>query len=270
MAPNKPKNPDKEPSFFRTIFQCGEELVSFLQKENNSYAIFILDRLNRDYRIFGDVESNKHHIQPKHAKGSDERWNLVSLSLEEHMQAHQLLFDCYNNHYDYCVVCLFFGKTKEAQKAVRKQNQINMKNNNRGFYNSALQRELARRPKPRLPYARKDVILVAIENGFIIEHVQTDKCLIVRPGKFPSLTAVLERLVRHPLMPLEEAKKWNALKKKQKSYLNSALTRTLMGHIDKRGKSVFTFKGWRVRGIFLSLAVGEDPLLGGGLSAEIL
>ena len=42
-----------------------------------------------------------HHIVPKHAGGTDDQSNLVRLTVEEHAEAHKLLFEEYGKKEDY-------------------------------------------------------------------------------------------------------------------------------------------------------------------------
>ena len=44
---------------------------------------------------------HRHHIIPKHAGGTDEEENLVLLTIEEHAEAHRLLFEEYGRPEDY-------------------------------------------------------------------------------------------------------------------------------------------------------------------------
>lgn len=44
---------------------------------------------------------HKHHIVPRHAGGSDDSSNLIELTVEEHAEAHKLLFEQYGNQKDY-------------------------------------------------------------------------------------------------------------------------------------------------------------------------
>lgn len=43
---------------------------------------------------------HKHHIIPRHAGGSDDPSNIVLLTIEEHAEAHRLLFEKYNRWQD--------------------------------------------------------------------------------------------------------------------------------------------------------------------------
>lgn len=43
---------------------------------------------------------HKHHIIPKHMGGTDEPSNLVELTIEEHAEAHRVLYEKYGKHQD--------------------------------------------------------------------------------------------------------------------------------------------------------------------------
>jgi hypothetical protein len=44
--------------------------------------------------------THTHHIIPKHAGGTDDPDNLIELTVEEHAEAHRLLYEQYGNEYD--------------------------------------------------------------------------------------------------------------------------------------------------------------------------
>lgn len=44
---------------------------------------------------------HKHHIIPKHMDGSDDPENLIELSIEEHAEAHRILYEKYGKVEDY-------------------------------------------------------------------------------------------------------------------------------------------------------------------------
>ena len=43
---------------------------------------------------------HKHHIIPKHMGGSDDPSNIVKLTIEEHAEAHRILYEQFGNEYD--------------------------------------------------------------------------------------------------------------------------------------------------------------------------
>lgn len=47
------------------------------------------------------MDKHKHHITPKHAGGTDDPTNIVELTVEEHADAHRVLFEMYGRWQDY-------------------------------------------------------------------------------------------------------------------------------------------------------------------------
>lgn len=236
--------------FFTTEFQSEQELVSFLEKENNTYSKFILERYDRHKRKPEGYQV--HHIKPKHADGTDDAFNLIWLSLEEHAQAHLLLFECYGSHFDQGAFCMMKGKRQEAQAALRKQIHQNMKEQGKGFWDYELQRELGKRPKNRKPYSRNDYVKAALERGFILQFALTNECVYFSPSECGNLREVLEVWLKRPSM-IHRYDSWQTAEKKQKHTLYTALTRCLTGHRDKKtNKAVYSVAGWRILGIVLS------------------
>lgn len=58
---------------------------------------------------------HKHHIIPRHMGGGDELSNLVELTVEEHADAHRLLYEQYNKKEDKIAWLMLSGKTTEAE-----------------------------------------------------------------------------------------------------------------------------------------------------------
>lgn len=46
--------------------------------------------------------THTHHILPKHAGGSNSKNNLIELSIDEHAEAHKILWETYGKWQDYC------------------------------------------------------------------------------------------------------------------------------------------------------------------------
>ena len=46
------------------------------------------------------IYKHKHHIIPRHMGGSNDPSNLVELTVEEHAEAHRVLYETYGSEYD--------------------------------------------------------------------------------------------------------------------------------------------------------------------------
>lgn len=57
------------------------------------YRNFILECKNKDYD--NSEVLHKHHIIPRHVFVNNSGWNLVNLTVEDHVKAHLLLSDCF-------------------------------------------------------------------------------------------------------------------------------------------------------------------------------
>lgn len=69
------------------------------------------------------VKKHRHHIKPKHAGGSDDEDNLVDLTVEEHAEAHRLLWEKYGSKWDYIAWKTLSGRmtNEEARIAAAKE-----------------------------------------------------------------------------------------------------------------------------------------------------
>lgn len=239
-----------ESSFYSQDFSSETELISFLEKEKSLYADFILSKYFRTQPLQGQI--HVHHIQPKHSNGTDDSWNLMKLTVEEHSLAHRLLYESYNNSYDYCAWCLMNDKTAEGMDAMRKQNQLKMKDNNVGFYNSEHQRELGSRiKKKREPYSRNSYIKTALKKGFVLQSNLTGSTVLIQPGECETLHKVLDLWLSHPELS-QQNERWQDAPVKERFSLYTSLTRCLTGHRDRRSnKAVYSVAGWSILGIFL-------------------
>ena len=62
----------------------------------------LVEQLTCNEQVVGSIPTDgsikimhKHHIIPKHSGGSDDAKNLIELSVEEHAEAHRLLYKKY-------------------------------------------------------------------------------------------------------------------------------------------------------------------------------
>jgi hypothetical protein len=60
---------------------------------------------------------HQHHIVPKHAGGTDDPSNLIKLTIEEHAEAHRILWEQHGRIEDKLAWLMLAGKTDEAETA---------------------------------------------------------------------------------------------------------------------------------------------------------
>jgi 5-methylcytosine-specific restriction endonuclease McrA len=82
------------------------DLREYLNQENNAYSNFILSKLDQQEGSAGSgaVEGTTfemHHIIPRHAGGPDSQWNLIRLTVADHIRAHRIRYEVYNEFGDY-------------------------------------------------------------------------------------------------------------------------------------------------------------------------
>ena len=191
---------------------------------------------------------------PLHAGGPDKPFNLILLTVEEHITAHQLLFDAYGSFYDLGAVNMLTGLFKIGEANIRKANQEKMKKEKKGFFDKTLQAELARRPKKqRKNYARNKFIKAALRKGFALEHILTKDVITIKPKECSSVAAVCEIYLQHPTM-VDRRVLWYAstIKERSQSTPSAALTRVLSGKVGESQKRYYTFLDFRVIGINIS------------------
>lgn len=75
------------------------------------------------------MKTHKHHIVPKHAGGSDDPSNLIELTIEEHAEAHKVLYEQYNRWQDRVAWLSLSGIMKNEERVY----EI-LKNSNPGGY----------------------------------------------------------------------------------------------------------------------------------------
>lgn len=63
---------------------------------------------------------HKHHIIPKHQGGTNDKDNIVELTVEEHAQAHLDLYNKYNNKFDYIAYMALSGQITAGEASYMK------------------------------------------------------------------------------------------------------------------------------------------------------
>lgn len=228
----------------------SQELINFLMYENNSYSEFILSRLNRQSIDLDQQKTQLHHIIPTHQLGPNLEWNLVRLTIEEHAQAHELLFENYQHAYDLGASKMIRGQIKEGWDIIRQQTLEKRRANKSDRFNSEIQRELGRRPKKqRARYARNTYIKAALERGFDLYNKKTGCVLKIGPCECQHMVDVIDKIMLQPNME-DKKEVWINYKKKENYPLLTGLTRLLTGHVDqKRKKRLYSYNNWFVLGI---------------------
>jgi hypothetical protein len=59
-----------------------------------------------------------HHIIPRHAGGTNNRENLIKLSLRDHMQAHKIRYKVHGSQYDLSAYNYMTGQSAEGKRAI--------------------------------------------------------------------------------------------------------------------------------------------------------
>lgn len=86
----------------------------------NRYISFIEHCKKKKYHQNEYLEN--HHIIPRHEGGSNNKDNLIKLSLKDHIQAHKIRYEAYGNKYDYSAYNYMLGQSAEAKKAICSEN----------------------------------------------------------------------------------------------------------------------------------------------------
>jgi len=71
--------------------------------------------------------THTHHIVPRHSGGTNDSSNLVELTLEEHAEAHRLLYEQHGKLEDKMAWLLLSGKTEEGEAVRRELASLSLK-----------------------------------------------------------------------------------------------------------------------------------------------
>jgi len=80
------------------------------------YLRFIEHCKKKKYHVNEYLE--RHHIIPRHAGGTNDKENLIKLSLKDHMLAHKIRYEVYKNQYDLSAYSYMTGQSAEAKSAI--------------------------------------------------------------------------------------------------------------------------------------------------------
>jgi RNA polymerase subunit RPABC4/transcription elongation factor Spt4 len=217
------------------------DLIEFLKQHNDEYSSWILECIDKE--PLGENREN-HHIIPKHAGGPDTEWNLIKLSPEEHVKAHEIRARVYGDSGDLTAIRLR-GQTGEDLterriKAMQK-GDATRKDNHSGIYAPGISSKggkiggSVKSVKKDLKQITKMTSLVAdfLYNGGTLNYKQTGLKLTIIPGEFLTLPPLIEKLKE--ITPEGQ----------NKVLLNSSATTTissLLGRVLKKERQ--TAYGW--------------------------
>jgi len=69
------------------------------------------------------MRTHIHHIIPKHMGGSDDPSNLIELSIEDHAEAHRVLFETHGNEYDRVAWLALSGQITMSEATILAQHE---------------------------------------------------------------------------------------------------------------------------------------------------
>lgn len=117
----EPVSRDKEVLNLKAVNSL-ETLLEYLRKYPNKYNTFILTCLENPKHPKQHISGKgwqRHHIIPRHAGGPDASWNLVILTVKEHLDAHRLRYECYHENADKLATFFADGGTEPEFVALR-------------------------------------------------------------------------------------------------------------------------------------------------------
>lgn len=113
--------------------------LGWLKKNKNIYNDYILQKIKRQDQ---PTKGENHHIIPKHVGGPDVSWNLILLTVEEHVKAHELRLEVYNDPGDKAFMNFYknpgLSNNERIQQRVKFSHET-QKLNKTGFFSSEQQ-----------------------------------------------------------------------------------------------------------------------------------
>jgi len=76
-------------------------------------------------KLLNNSMKHIHHILPKYLGGSDDPINLIELTVEEHAEAHRLLYEQHGNWQDYCAWQALSGRIGQEEALRMAQGMAN-------------------------------------------------------------------------------------------------------------------------------------------------
>lgn len=193
-----------------------KELLSYLRINSNEYTKFMLDKIDGEADLLADSKQTKqvHHIIPTHAGGPNAKWNLVTLTPEDHCKAHELRYSVYQEFGDYNFLQTQGQEVRsriqsnpkfDAQLLAQRQNA---NQNARPTFvgdagNQASQAVLAGlTPEAQKAYRERhqnqmsEPVRKVLQEGGTFYHKQTKTTFVLQPQKAPTLTELKNLLAK--------------------------------------------------------------------------
>jgi|APGre2960657404_1045060.scaffolds.fasta_scaffold20780_2 hypothetical protein len=148
--------PNELENIYKQLLSTGQ------QKNLNAYDCFIAERRANPYPA--GTKTERHHIIPRHAKGSNDPSNLIALSVKDHMVAHWILWKVTGSEKD-LQAYVFRVSTSEEREAIRVQKCQayieRMRESKALFFDSAFQSEQGKKGGPKGGAANTDAQFAA-------------------------------------------------------------------------------------------------------------
>lgn len=125
---------------FSHSIQDSESLRAWLMMESNPYTQWILEKLQTPIKTHVPYKTESHHIIPKHMGGPNCDWNLILLTIEEHQNAHLLLYQTYSTKEDLCMLSFRYNLTEQANALKFELAHESQRRNKNGFFCSDQQK----------------------------------------------------------------------------------------------------------------------------------
>ena len=181
-----------------------------------------------------------HHIIPKHAGGGDPEWNLIYLSVEDHVEAHRLRLEVYNEAGDWLAMRFYTNPnmtTKEAQQARIEASHKAQQENRSGFWDPIQQAINGRRggtvqTDAKIEQSIKkqtEVTSTTLSNPMLFEVIATGEKFMVQANTIRLLDEFRPIFLKY--LPEGENKK--RLAQTAKSNFTSSLARIFNGTRNK-------------------------------------
>ena len=116
-----------------------KEFIHFLLQPNK-YSRFIKEKTQRKQLEHVAYETEIHHIILYHAGGTDNKFNKVRLTCDEHLEAHKLLFQVYGLLADQYVINMRCKNNEQSSYLRIKLSHQMSKKNKTGFNNICQQK----------------------------------------------------------------------------------------------------------------------------------